>query len=65
MSEVIVKAMSDLTSNVSFGGGGGGGGGDWGGGGTKSKKAKEKAVENAISPTTRAAACIVTVGAAL
>jgi hypothetical protein len=27
MSEDIVKAMSDLTSNVSFGGGGGGGGG--------------------------------------
>ena len=27
MSEGIVKAMSDLTSNVSFGGGGGGGGG--------------------------------------
>ena len=31
MSEGIVKAMSDLTSNVSFGGGGcgGGGGGGW------------------------------------
>lgn len=27
MSEYIVKAMSDLYSNVSFGGGGGGGGG--------------------------------------
>jgi len=27
MSEFIVKAMSDLYSNVSFGGGGGGGGG--------------------------------------
>ena len=27
MSEYIVKAMSDLHSNVSFGGGGGGGGG--------------------------------------
>mgnify|MGYP005865426087 CR=1 FL=1 len=27
MSECIVKAMSDLHSNVSFGGGGGGGGG--------------------------------------
>jgi hypothetical protein len=42
MSEGIVKAMSDLTSNVSFGGGGGGGGN----GGISRSKSKTSTVSH-------------------